>query len=646
MKIFDDYRKIKDFNSEKQLIAYYKNNKNPAFLNIMKYSGKMINPYPGEFKYKEKLFKITKYIDENCVNDTDKNEWNKVIKQSQMINDLYKSLYDNPNYKTAESVPPHNALASYLIALEYTLSTIINNLFDNVIGKNEIPISIDIDSVHNQNFVKELRMINTYDHLCYIGDSILRYLVSHKCKSVQSNKKTNKRNTCLSLKHNDISDLKTVIQGIEKNWEFFEMSVEKKGNDFIFFINDKNYIDYKIIQIREQERINNLQVKNVNNLYKKLDYNQIDKKLIQIFMQAYLFTDDITSICIIKKDNKEYKIDIESLIIAFNSLKNCCTAFKNNYQKYTFNLKEVCPVLKRETIIHLFIDAGITSIKAHEIFNILLLNGKYDFFDNPIIPFNKEFALVPSAVESINVIPTILSLVNRFEFRGDAFENKIIRLLERNNIIAKKIIRSVDGTTYECDVVFIIDNVLFFCECKAWGMIKSQHDYYEYCIKVNSAKEQLDRIVGYFSKNLDFVKSKLDYQYNIKEIRKLIITSNSIGINNYIDDTHLIDSFSLNAFLNREGPKIIYFTDKKKIEFLLPGFNEYRNEITISKIDTFLDHPASVEIVKANLKKERRVIKIETKNIKYDDYELKYDINSNTDEYIEMLEEYFTNNKD
>lgn len=114
--------------------------------------------------------------------------------------------------------------------------------------------------------------------------------------------------------------------------------------------------------------------------------------------------------------NKEYKIDIESLIIAFNSLKNCCTSFKNNYQKYTFNLEEVCPVLKRETIIHSFIDAGITSIKAHEIFNILLLNGKYDFFDNLIIPFNNEFALIPSAVESINVIPTILSLVNRFEF--------------------------------------------------------------------------------------------------------------------------------------------------------------------------------------------------------------------------------------
>lgn len=307
MKIFDDYRKIKDFNSEKKLIAYYKNNKNPAFLNIMKYSGKMINPYPGEFKYKEKLFKIIKYIDENCADDTEKNEWNKTIKQSQLINDLYKSLYDDPNYKTAESVPPHYALASYLIALEFTLSTIKNNIFDNVIGKNEIPISINIDTVHNQNLVKELRMIKTYDHLCYISDSILRYLVSHKCKNVHSNKKTNKYNTCLSLKHNDISDLKTVIQGIEKNWEFFEMNVEKKGNDFNFFINDfnffindKDYIDYKIIQIREQDRIKNLQAKNVNYLYKNLNNNQIDKKFNQIFIQTCLFTDDISSICIIK----------------------------------------------------------------------------------------------------------------------------------------------------------------------------------------------------------------------------------------------------------------------------------------------------------------------------------------------------------
>ena len=641
MKYYEDYRNIK-LNSLANLKEQYNSKKNPAFLNILRYSGKMINPYASEFKYNKILLSITNYIHDNYFDCNEIEVWDKTIGESQLINELYKTLYNDFNYKSAESIPANYALSSYLIALEFLLTTKQNELFNCEDINKKIPIHIDIKSIYNQNLNKELRIISEYDYLCSIIDNVLRYLINYKCKDVHSNKKTNKLFTRLSMNHYGIVDLKTVIQTIEKNWKFFETSLEKNDNNYIFLIKDNDYIDYKIIQNRELERFNNLQIKISNYLPKKTDIGRAEQMMNQIFMKSFLFTDDMSGICVINKNKEKYKIKIGALINAYNSLKKFCIAFKKNKQKYTFNLEDVCPILKKEDIINIFEKNNISSKDANLIFNIFLLNGKYDFFDNPIVPFNNKYVLIPSAIETINVIPTILSLGSQFEFRGKAFENTIIKLLEKNGVKAKSLIRNDADSSYECDIAFIIDEVLYFCECKAWGIIKSQHDYYEYCLKINSAKEQLDRIVGYYCKHLEYVKSMLNYQDNIKKIKKIIITSNSVGINNRIGDAYLIDYYSLHSFLDRRSPNIIYFSEKDPIKFELPGFDEYKGNLTVSKLDSFLTQPAPVEIMKLNLEKDVRKIKIGTKNIIYDEYKLKYDINSNTKEYIKMLEKHYS----
>ncbi len=645
MKKYENYREIKKYNSLKDLTKYYNNKGMRSFINVLKYSGKIINATPSNFIYEDKLIKITEYLNNKVSNLEEMNEWDKLNNEVGIINELYMLIYSSDFYLKAENISDSNLLCSYLITVEYFLLSINKKVIPNSV-KGDLPFQIKMENAFVNNHPIRIILAQQFDRVCYIADSILRFIIGYKGKNIHHNNKSNRLNTSLLIEYHQSADIRSVIKDVTDNWSFFDFKVKKNDNNFFILMNDNedDYLDYKIIASFEEYKLNAIQLKYADLLPQSFTNMEVENRVTKYLVKKYLFTDDLSSICVIKKGNIDYKIDLSSLIIVYSSLKEMCIDFKNKNQKYTFNLKDVCLTFKKEDIINKFIDKGIEMGKANLIFELLILNHKHDLFDNPIIPFNNEFLLIPSFVERINVLLTILSLASEFHFRGHEFEKEIISLIKNNGIFATNLKRKECGTTYECDVVFVIDDTLFLCECKAWGLVFSPHDYYEYSHKVFSATEQLDRIANYFSNNLDYVKSKLHYDGIISNVKKIIITLNTVGIKNVINDTQIIDYTSLCAFFNRVGPQMLVLGCDNQPSVKFPGFDEYKGKITKEKFNSFLLHPPYSELSRANLKKEVRCIKIGNKNFIYDDYVDAYNLNTDLEGYIDNLSRYFTKN--
>lgn len=139
-------------------------------------------------------------------------------------------------------------------------------------------------------------------------------------------------------------------------------------------------------------------------------------------------------------------------------------------------------------------------------------------------------------IKKIDIAQVVLSCVNEFHFRGEAFENQIISTLQKAGIkaMAKKF--KDETGEYQCDVLFGIKRTLFICECKAWGEPRSMFSYYERNEKCFRAFRQLNRIAEKYGEIKEQLSKELDMKDGIIRIEKIVLLSDAVGIENVFDN--------------------------------------------------------------------------------------------------------------
>lgn len=59
------------------------------------------------------------------------------------------------------------------------------------------------------------------------------------------------------------------------------------------------------------------------------------------------------------------------------------------------------------------------------------------------------------------------AIESNLDFKGSSFENRTKAGCDINKIRNSRLYKKTDETEYECDVAFVIENDIFFVECKA-----------------------------------------------------------------------------------------------------------------------------------------------------------------------------------
>jgi len=120
-------------------------------------------------------------------------------------------------------------------------------------------------------------------------------------------------------------------------------------------------------------------------------------------------------------------------------------------------------------------------------------------------------------------------------------------------------------------------------------------------------------------KDLASTKNELSLTH-VNKINKIIITSNSVSTDNYIDDTCFIDYSALLRFLERDKPCHTIRKRDVSISVPMPGLTEYEGNITANKMNRFLRNPGPVSVVKQSVSTQQDSITFYDSLIEYEYY--------------------------
>lgn len=141
-----------------------------------------------------------------------------------------------------------------------------------------------------------------------------------------------------------------------------------------------------------------------------------------------------------KRGGKEYKVFLEDMVRAYAVIKQLADSFVKEKQQFSDYLPDICLMIEKDEMAEAFVNAGIQKKQAQVLIKALKYENYKDIYDTPLIWINKKILLIPSVVKNIDIAQVVLSCVNEFHFRGEAFENQIISMLQKAGIraMAKK----------------------------------------------------------------------------------------------------------------------------------------------------------------------------------------------------------------
>jgi len=181
--------------------------------------------------------------------------------------------------------------------------------------------------------------------------------------------------------------------------------------------------------------------------------------------------------------------------------------------------------------LSIFEDANIPAEEAEKLFSLMVYNKKStDLYDYPFIAVKNKYLLPYFLLKDASVGLILRSRLRKadmkMEKKGKFFENRIIKLLKDKKIPVVQLKRrdkfhgNDKKEDYECDVAFILEDILFLCECKDNGrtaVSEKIENFYESDVK------QLNRYCDYFEANKEYVIEIFNKNgYSVKKIGKVI----------------------------------------------------------------------------------------------------------------------------
>ncbi|GEM_PF-4977502 len=488
----------------------------------------------------------------------------------------------------------------------------INNLINNEENKNfELGLNFPVLEKEIPQEDKKIFYMNLHDVLTREINIVLSSLKHYEYpkysidvdKIVDSDEISNAFNHFNNVQINDLINYavdawKYGGRKIKNTDELILFDMVGDIDESYFIINERkdskaNKIYLSIAQILKETKEKDTELEIYSNFM-----NQ-DEFMTTCFLMDYLSVDDLKT-CTYGINGYPDDISVSELIRSYFILISICKEKIGNRNGKLNSLRNWGVIIEKQEIEELFIKNGINPVNAIYIIKQLTYKSGLDVFDAPLIKINQGFLILPNLLINIDVSKLVLSLINEIMTRGTLFENKIKKRFRDkgfkcNNLYIK------DAEEYQCDLAVAIADELYFLECKAWNEFKNITGYSNIITKMEESKNQLDRISNKFMENIEYVNERLGFEKNhkFKDVHKIVITLNMLGLFRKIDDTYFVDFSCLVKFLDREKPGVRkYGKNPGFTEF--KGYKEYEGSITNHKFMSMARNPANIELTRKN----------------------------------------------
>lgn len=275
----------------------------------------------------------------------------------------------------------------------------------------------------------------------------------------------------------------------------------------------------------------------------------------------------------------------------------------------------------KEEWTEILIKYGTSKEYACSLFTLMIFDKKsVDLFDNPFVPCCGKYFVVPWLVDEMEVGRVLLSKFSDkagADFKGYAFEKYILEVLKYCGIPAT----AMKNKDYQCDVAFLLDNVLFICECKNRGRSKNNDLSFD---EMDDDVHQVDRIANFYKQNTDIVKKCFQNagygKIAFNEVQKFVIYSKVTHGTLKRGDVFIMDIYKFLQPLGRDEMTSRLAERYPKIRESLTG------KITAKKIIDYYSYPVYYPDYSSNFdwgKAHYKIgkYKIKTERIKVDDWQ-------------------------
>ena len=318
-----------------------------------------------------------------------------------------------------------------------------------------------------------------------------------------------------------------------REWINGLVSFEKKDDIVIKYI-DKEEISWfrnSRAKIQVYESLKQMQIP----LYVKNKHPLANKEVVDYYIAVELIKDNLHIDSI---DEEAYGIPVTYWISAYTTLIQYCRRQMKDYQKLEFALEKTW-FLKtyfyktKAFWVNLFMENGIPDLYANKLFDSMIYNSSsVDLYENPFVAVKKAFAIPYFLFENASVGLILNSKFKTNEAklsdRGKYFEKYIIDIFKSKNIPIIQLHKKIKKQEYECDLAFLLNDVLFLCECKDNGytaLLNGLKHFYKEDV------EQTNRICDYFEKDIPFVIDsfkKAGYrEINVKNVERILVYNTS-----------------------------------------------------------------------------------------------------------------------
>ena len=530
----------------------------------LRLSGICVDPY-GTRKYSKLLKNRQNLI--SSYNKEEKESLSKLLRDARFFDLLFDSFRNLRASTGVTALSLEHQIPAFLLAGEMFLGAFAayarGKKIDEI--KKIYPFVIGFGDKDNKLVSPEkvfAEMVSLFDKVIEQLGLILKYLDFTGASFVGLNSTISAEEVITSRDHIILFDRYDVVNKAYEYWRFWGGSIVSQKETEIYFypLVEKDFFSQRIGSIRSRIRRNKW-IEEFRLVMDKIPFNSSTKQLpttayrlpeeclSATFCHDYFGSDDLSE--------EILGISLAEWIRAYTIIRQISDLFLEERKSIRpFTLQEWCIAKTKSDWIGIFAANGIDKDKAQELVsNLTFGKTARDLVDCPFIPIDGFLVVLPSLGSNIAAADAMLSnfMYKRLEvsFRGKGLENRVLQMLSQNGIGCRNIVSREGDEEYECDAVFVLEDILFLIECKAFLQPNSPRTYYEFIDKATSASVQLGRISSYFERNITVVKEqlKLADSWQPKRVHKIIVSGTLLGKSFTINDCYITDKSILNVFL-------------------------------------------------------------------------------------------------
>ncbi|RAS89613.1 hypothetical protein A3863_10360 [Priestia endophytica] len=646
-----DFHRFEEISSSKKTINSFLNTlpeetSIEEVLEILRLSGSCYNIHsPKQLRtFKQTVTNIEKKFPQ------DKEKISSFIHTIDNLDAIVSDFFSLRSATEVEKIPKTRQITSFILALEIFVGSTLEYAKGYSIEriKKVYPFVISLFNEKNQKVAKakdQLEQVyGIIDSIVGFAGSILKFMEIGNRDIGKINTTVSRDQIKIARQHILLYDIWWVLLDLEQSWRFAGSKIifDDKKRSATVELGNEEFLHGREISFERFLSQKTRWRADFENFYEQHKH-KINFKSSELPPTEFISEDEAYYILAVGEFLETYDFNEKCLDVSLSEWIRAYTIIQVEASKHLeerFSDKRVKPLtINNWTIrrdkkywINLFEKRGISNKSAEIILeNLIFTKDSKDLLDCPFISHLDEIILIPSIAASIDPSMSLVSLLTKNEvdisFKGTGLEQRVLRELNKKGIKAISIKRTSDNDTYECDVVFTLNNDLFFIELKAFGQPRTTREYYNLLFKLygehnnskdnkeeRSATEQLNRIVKFYEANLNIVREELNLsnKWIPKNIRKVVLTTAKLGNPMFVDDCFIADTSTFFCFLDRKTPGLMFGK-----RMLRPTHPDFEGEVTSEKLTNVLNNPLQIELFKIIVRKSEREINLDSKTLTY-----------------------------